>query len=179
MIRHPAAFVASMKRLNWTFHPSRWALSQPLFIRDYLSPLEDELKQLNDLEHDIIDYTSLMWKVIYFVVLKYKEVYQDWTYLRHEDISLDPLGQFKKLYARLGLDFTYAVRKQIDEHSNASNPSYSEGVEKLLKLNSKNVISHWKTALSAQEVKRIKKRVGEVSKYYYSDSDWDMDSISG
>jgi len=178
MIRHPAAFVASMKRLNWTFHPERWALSQPLLIRDYLSPLEDEIKRLNDSDHDIIDYTSLMWKILYFVVLKYKEVYKDWTYLRHEDLSLDPLGQFKKLYGRLGLDFTDEVRKKIDEYSNTSNPSHSDGVEKLLKLNSKKVISNWKNALSAQEVKRIKEIVGDVSKYYYSDSDWEMDDIS-
>ena len=119
-----------------------------------------------------------MWKIIFFVVLKYKEVYQDWTYLRHEDISLDPLGQFKKLYERLGLDFTDEVQEKIVEYSSESNPSHSTGVDKLLKLNSKKVISHWKNALSAQEVQRIKEIVGEVSQFYYSDSDWEMDSIS-
>ena len=90
----------------------------------------------------------------------------------------DPLVQFKRLCKRLGLDFTDEVQEQIDEHSNASNPSHSKGADKLLKLNSKKVISHWKNVLSAQEVKRIKERVGEVSKYYYSDSDWEMDDIS-
>ena len=73
MIRHPAAFVASMKRLNWTFRPSKWVLSQPLLIRDYLSPFEEEIKQLNESENDIIDRTALMWKIIYFVVLMYQE----------------------------------------------------------------------------------------------------------
>ena len=53
-----------------------------------------------------------------------------------------------------------------------------EVAEKLLKLNSKKVISQWKNALSAQEVRRIKERVEEVSKYFYSDSDWEMDDIS-
>ena len=178
MIRHPAAFVASMKRLNWGFDPSRWALSQPLLLRDYLSPLEEELKILRDSKSDIIDQTALFWKVLYFVVLKYRELYQDWIYLRHEDISLDPLVQFKRLCERLGLDFTDEVQEQIDEHSNASNPSHARGADKLLKLNSKKVISHWKSILSSQEVNRIKEIVGEVSKFYYSDSDWEIDDNS-
>ena len=178
MIRHPAAFVASMKRLNWGCDPWRWALSQPLLLRDYISPLKEEIKILRDSKSDIIDQTALFWKVIYFVVLKYKEAYQDWIFLRHEDISLDPLVEFKNLYGRLGLDFTDEVQEQIAEHSNASNPSHAKGAEKLLKLNSKKVISQWKNALSAQEVRRIKERVEEVSRQFYSDSDWEMDDIS-
>jgi len=178
MIRHPAAFVASMKRLNWGFDPSRWALSQPLLLRDYLSPFEEELKILRDSKSDIIDQTALLWKVLYFIVLKYKKVYKDWIYLRHEDVSLDPLVEFERLYERFGLDFTDEVQEQIAEHSNASNPSHARGTDKLLKLNSKKVISQWKNALSAQEVRRIKERVEEVSKYFYSDSDWEMDDIS-
>ena len=178
MIRHPAAFVASMKRLNWGFDPSRWALSQPLLIRDYLSPFEEELRILRDSKSDIIDQTALFWKVLYFVVLKYKEKYQDWIYLRHEDVSLNPLVEFKRLYQRLGLDFSDEVQEQIAVYSNASNPSHARGTDKLLKLNSKKVISHWKKALSAQEVRRIKERVEEVSKYFYSDSDWEIDNIS-
>jgi hypothetical protein len=45
-------------------------------------------------------------------------------------------------------------------------------------LNSKKVISHWKSVLSAGEIKRIRQRVGEVSKHFYADSDWEMDDIS-
>jgi len=178
MIRHPAAVVASMKRLNWGFDPSKWALSQRLLLRDYLSPLEDELKLLRDSKPDIIDQTALFWKVLYFVVLKYKKEFPEWIYLRHEDLSREPLSNFEQLFKTLGLEFTDEVQEQIVEYSSESNPSHSTGVDKLLKLNSKKVISQWKNALSAQEVKRIKERVGEVSKYYYSDSDWEMGGIS-
>ena len=174
MIRHPAAFVYSMKRLNWDFDPSRWALSQPLLLRDYLSPLEDELKLLKESKSDIIDQTALMWKVMYFVVLKYKQEYPGWIFLRHEDLSRNPLDQFKKLFGMLDLDFTDEVRERIVEYSNESNPSHSRGAEKLIKLNSKKVVSHWKNIMSAQEVKRIKEIVGEVSKFYYSDRDWEI-----
>lgn len=175
MIRHPAAFVSSMKRLRWGFNPSKWALSQPLLLRDYLSPFEDELKHLRDSKSDIIEQTALMWKVMYFVVSKYKEEYPDWIFVRHEDLSYDPLVQFEMLFKKLGLDFTDKVQERIVEYSNESNPSHSKGVDKLLKLNSKKAISHWKGVLSAHEVKRIKDIVGEVSKHYYADSDWAVD----
>jgi hypothetical protein len=178
MIRHPAAFVSSMKRLNWGFDPSRWALSQPSLLKDHLVPLEEEIKILRDSKSDIIDQTALFWKVLYFVVLKYKEIYRDWIYLRHEDISLNPLVEFQRLFEKLGLDFTNKVQEEIVEYSSESNPSHSTGVDKLLKLNSKKIISHWKSVLSSQEKKRIKEIVGEVSKFYYSDSDWEMDDIT-
>ena len=178
MIRHPAAFVASMKRLNWGFDPSRWALSQRLLLRDYLSPMEDELKVLRDSKSDIIDQTALLWKVLYFVVLKYKKEYPEWTYLRHEDLSRDPLSSFEQLFKTLGLEFTDEVQERIDEYSNESNPSHATGDDKLLKLNSKKVISYWKKMLSDQEVMRIKEIVGEVSESFYSDSDWTLDDMS-
>ena len=178
MIRHPAAFVASMKRLNWGFYPSRWALSQSLLLRDFLSPFEDELKLLRDSKSDIIDQTALLWKVMYFVVLKYQKKYQNWIYLRHEDISLDPLVQFDTLFKTLGLNFTNELQERIVEYSNESNPAHSKGAEKLIKLNSKKTVSNWKNLLSGQEIKRIKKIVNEVSKFYYSDREWELDDIS-
>ena len=179
MIRHPAAFVASMRRLNWGFDPSRWALSQPLLLRDFLSPFEDELKILRDSKTDIIDQTALMWKVMYFVVLKYKKEYPDWIYLKHEDISRDPQVQFDVLFRKLGLNFTNELHERILEYSNESNPSHSRGAEKLIKLNSKKTVSNWKNVLSAQEINRIKEIVKEVSKFFYSDKDWELENISG
>ncbi len=101
---------------------------------------------------------------------------QDMALLRHEDLSRNPFDQFEKLFRSLDLNFTDEVRERIFDYSNESNPPHSRGVEKLIKLNSKKVMSHWKNVLSAQEVKRIKNIVGEVSKYYYSDSDWELDS---
>lgn len=176
MIRHPAAFVASMKRLNWGFDPTRWALKQKLLLRDYLSPLEEELRGLNEAGADIIDQAALLWKTAYLVVSKYKQQYPQWIYLRHEDISRDPISHYQILFDRLGLDFTDSVRERIREHSDESNPSHSSGIDKLTKLNSKNVISRWKQILSAQEIARIRRIAGEVSELFYSQSDWEPDN---
>ena len=177
MIRHPAAFVASMKRLAWGFRPERWALSQKLLLRDYLSPLEDELKRLRDSETDIIDQAALLWKTAYFVVTRYKRAHPDWIYLKHEDLSRDPIATYENVFSRLGLDFTDEVRDRIVEHSNETNPSHATGTDKLLKLNSKKVISQWKNALSPQDIMRTKAIVEDVSSSFYSDRDWELDAI--
>lgn len=172
MVRHPAAFVLSMKRLNWSFHPSRWVFSQPQLVRDFLSPIEDEIKYMTKTSADIVERTALMWKVIYYVVLKYKELHPDWIYIRHEDISLDPLSYFKSVFQDLGLEFTGKVQQYIVESSNESNPTHSKGKEKLIKLNSKKNVSYWKDILPKKDVTRIKKIVLDVSKYFYSDNSW-------
>jgi hypothetical protein len=173
MIRHPAAVVASMKRLNWSFEPSNWALSQPLLLRDYLSPYEEELKEISKTNADIIDRIALLWKIIYFIVLKYKEEYPAWHYVRHEDLARDPLMEFEDLYRSLDLDFTDDARRKIDEYCSARNPTQASGTNRELKLFSSATISNWKKMLSVSEIERIKKRVKDVSRYYYTDSDWE------
>lgn len=176
MIRHPAAVVASMRRLNWTFEPRNWALSQPQLLRDYLSPFEAELKDVVASNADIIDRTAIMWKIIYFVVRKYQAQYPDWLYLRHEDIAKNPLPQFAELYRKLGLDFSDHVKGKIDEFTNASNPPHSKENSREIKLNSKKVVGYWKHLLSTDEIRRIRKKVEDVSRYFYRDEDWAIDT---
>ena len=176
MIRHPAAVVASMQRLNWSFDPKKWALSQPLLLRDYLSPFESEMKDILVSNADIIDRVALLWKIIYFVVARYQEKYPDWIYVRHEDIARDPVSHFEALYQRLGLNFSDQVKVEIDEFTSAKNPSHSEGRKKDIKLSSRNNIGHWKHVLSTEDVGRIRKRVDEVARFFYSDPDWELDN---
>ena len=172
MIRHPAAFVASMKRLNWPFRPSRWALSQPNLMKDYLYPFEDQLKELQAQKQDIIAQSVLMWNVIHHVILRYKEEHADWIFLRHEDISLDPIKHFQRLYKKLGLEFNEDVSAAIQSYSQDSNPDQASGKEITIRLNSQANISSWKHRLSPSEIERIRPQVEAIAGNFYSDSDW-------
>lgn len=176
MIRHPAGVVASMKRLNWSFDPLNWALSQPLLLRDYLSPFKDEMIDIVESNADIIDRAALLWKIVYFVVTKYQKQYPDWLFLRHEDAAIKPLRTFEKLYWKFGLNFSDDVKVKIHEFTNEGNPSHNVGQNRSIVLNSKKVIEYWKNALSADEILRIRKRVEEVSQRFYRDEDWDFDT---
>ena len=172
MIRHPAAFVASMKRLGWSAFPENWALSQQLLMRDYLSPFEAQIRSLQSGEHDLIERTSLAWKLCHHVILQYQTKHRDWVFLRHEDISRHPSDSFRGLYQRMGLTFSDGIKRAIEEHTNGSNPESASKDEKVFRLNSQANISAWKGRLSGQEIERIREYVGEVAERFYGDDDW-------
>jgi hypothetical protein len=172
MIRHPAAFVASMKRFNWPFRPSRWALSQKTLMKDYLYPFEEQLQELEKGDHDIIAQSILMWKVIHSIILIYQQKHKDWIFLRHEDISLDPVQHFRQLYAGFGLDFTDSIEKRIRDHSQDTNPNQASGKQMTIRLNSKANILSWQQRLSTSELSRIKLEVEDIAKLFYSDNEW-------
>ena len=176
MTRHPAAFVASMKRLGWGSRPEIWALQQKLLMRDYLGPYEDEIRSLQSGDHSIIERASLAWKLHYHVINLYQENHKDWVYLRHEDISRDPVNTFEALYAGAGLSFTPDIRHTIENYCNASNPSSATAKEKPIKLNSKATISNWKSQLTPVEIDYIREHVEDVSKHFYSDADWELNT---
>ena len=51
------------------------------------------------------------------MILKYKEKYDDWLFIRHEDLSKDPIYGFKQIFGKLGLKFSEYEAKVINEHS--------------------------------------------------------------
>jgi len=172
MSRHPAAFVASIKRLGWGTHPENWALPQKFLMRDYLAPYEKEISALQSGNHDIIERASLAWKLHHHVIHLYKTKHNDWKFIRHEDISRDPVNGFKDLFSWTKLPFTPEIKQQINEHSGKSNPSNATAKEKPIKLNSQANISNWKSQLTPAEIEQIRKNVEDVSKYFYTDKDW-------
>lgn len=176
MSRHPAAFVASMKRLGWGSRPEWWALQQKYLMRDYLGPFENEIKALAIGEHNVIERASLAWKLHYHVIKAYQQNHDDWIFLRHEDISRDPINSFEKLYAGAGIPFTADIRKSIEVYCDASNPSKATAQEKPIKLNSKATISNWKNQLTPAEIDFIREHVEDISKHFYTDADWELDS---
>jgi hypothetical protein len=173
MIRHPAAFVSSMKDRNWGFYPSRWALPQPLLMRDLLGSFEKQMIELEQEHRDIVDQTALLWKILNYVVLEYKKQNTDWTFLRHEDIAMNPIAGFRNLYDKLGLIFSDDIRQAIYESSKDTNPAEGTGSVHFVQRNSRATVSSWKRTLTASEIQRIRMQVEEVSSNFYLESDWD------
>lgn len=176
LIRHPAAFASSWKRLNWTHEFSHF-LRQPLLMRDYLYPFEEQIKEYarKEHDHDIVNQAILLWNIIYSAVRKYQESHKDWVFLRHEDISRDPLGQFRDLFQRLDLDFSARVRRVIQESSSPSNPVEAppgRSTQKHIKRDSKANIWNWKKRLTETEIERIREQVEDIAKAFYSETDW-------
>jgi len=170
LIRHPAAFVSSLKRLNWTF-PFSHFLEQPLLMRDYLYPFKEEIKKYAIEEHDIIDQATLLWKIIHYVIAKFKTNHKDWIFVRHEDISKDPLVEFQNIFEKLNLQFSNYVKNIIKKYTNSTNPVDPSNPSSL-RRNSKQNIWNWKNRLNKEEIVRIRYKVKDISDLFYSDEEW-------
>lgn len=171
LIRHPAAFAGSLKVKNWT-HPFSHFLEQRLLMNDHLSQFEAEIKRFAEEPHDIVDQAALLWTLIHHMIKKYQKNHPDWIFVRHEDLSRDPLHGFQTLFSMLGLGFSHHLANVIKAHSSPSNSGYISRRTISLQRDSLANIWNWKTRLTKAEIERIKAQVGDTAKEFYSDADW-------
>lgn len=170
MIRHPAAFCSSLIIKNWKFDFHHF-LKQPLLMEKFLCKFEKEIREYAVNEKEVIDQAILLWNCIHHTINIYRENHPDWVFVRHEDISLDPIGQFRSIYNAFGLEFTHKVKRKILESSGAHNPAEQRAGKEYLR-NSKENIYNWKNRLSLNEIERIKIKTSEISTLFYSGDEW-------
>lgn len=80
----------------------------------------------------------------------------------HEDLSLNPKGEFKKIFEFIDLQFEEKADNYIRESTESKN----------FKRNSKENVKSWKQRLSEDEIEKIKEGTKEVSQKIYRDKDW-------
>ena len=171
-VRHPAAFVSSIKALNWP-HDFRSFASQPLLMEHILEPFAEEiLAYASDPPGDIVDRSILFWKCGYHVIGKYREAHPDWLFVRHEDLSRAPADRFRELFKHLGLDFGARTKDYVMEHTTAPERSGELQPAGKIKRNSLAQTTKWKSLLTAEEVERIRTRLEPWWRPFYSDEDW-------
>ena len=171
-VRHPAAFVSSLKRLNWPFQFGD-LLAQPLLMQDWLEPFRGEMVEAAKNSEDIIGQASLLWRMIYDVVSKYQQSHPQFHIVRHEDLSLRPLQEFQALYKAMGVPFTRKVAETIHKSTNPGNPTELplESIHSV-NLDSKMNIKNWQNRLKTEEIVRVRELTEEISQRFYDDQDW-------
>ena len=167
LIRHPAAFIASLKIKKWGFNFQNF-LDQPQLLNDHLDHFKREIIEYSESSHSIIDQGILLWRIINSVTLHYKEKHNDWRFIRHEDISLDPIKEYMDIFDFLEIDFTEKIKQTILNHTNLDD----NNKESLIMRNSKENILTWKERLTTKEIEHIKKNVNDIAQFFYSESDW-------
>lgn len=166
LVRHPAAFIASIKVKDWFFDFNN-LLKQEDLMRDYLSAYEASMK-IEQEKQDIISTGILLWSILYGFVIELQKRYKDnskWTFLKHEDLSLNPIGVFKQIFKEKNLRFTDTVLQELKLSS-------SSGKKELLRRDSKNNITSWKGRLTANEIEKIKEGTRPVWTRFYNENDW-------
>lgn len=170
LIRHPAAFVGSILKQGWD-HDFNDFLAQPLMMRDQLGPFQDEIRRYAEAPQPRLDQAILLWNLIHHQILRFRDDRSEWTYLRHEDLSREPVEGFRELYHRYGLTWTDEVRRTIEAHSGEGNPDITTDAASH-KRDSRAAIVAWKKRLTPEQVDRIRTRTEPIAKGFYGDADW-------
>jgi hypothetical protein len=159
LVRHPAGFASSLKRLGWTFD-FRDLTAQPELMQSYLAPFAPELRWRVDDPGDIVDQAILLWRVMYSVVARFRDEHPDWQVVRHEDLVRDPIDSYRALYETLGLTFTASVAARIVEPRDGDAAA------------GRGDVPSWKRWLPGDDVARIRGGVADVSAQFYTPDEW-------
>jgi len=170
MIRHPAAFCSSLKIKNWRFDFNQ-LLKQPLLMDRYLEKFAEEIHEHAEHKTNLLDQAILLWNCIHHTVNIYRKNHPEWLFVRHEDVSLDPVNQFKMIYDDFGLEFTRRVEKKIKASCGAHNPVEQEDGREFFR-DSKRNIYNWKERLTSDEIRRIKRKTSNIATLFYSQDEW-------
>lgn len=172
MVRHPAAFVSSIKKLNWGFDYERNWLAQELLMRDLLGPWAESFRGYRG-EVDLVGEGIVMWNAMYDVVRGYRERHPEWHFVKHDDLAADPVAGFRDLYGRLGLRWDERARAEVERSTNETNvkevPAWRR---RAINRDSKAARRTWTQRLTPDEVARVRREVAGVAASFYDEEEW-------
>ncbi|HSS80517.1 MAG TPA: sulfotransferase [Gaiellaceae bacterium] len=169
LVRHPAAFAASLKRLGWKH--SFATFIQDGRVPEVVRPYEAEIREQAERPGEILAQAALLWRLLYNAVDGYRERHPNWAFVRHEDASLDAAGTFERLYERLGLELTPSARAEIKRASASENPAELT-TPHAVELDSAASLGRWRGDLTDEEIETLRERTRDVWPRFYSDEAW-------
>lgn len=164
LIRHPAAFVSSYKRLGWA--PQLRALrAQPELASRYFS----DPGLLDETGDPIVDAARL-WTALYTVLGDQIDRNPDWIVVRHEDLNAAPVATFEQLYGRLGLPWSPRVGRRIVAMTQGSNRSEAKASKvQDFRRDSGSLLGLRLAGLSVEEHGAVVRTVAPVALRWYPD----------
>ncbi len=174
LFRHPAAYINSMKRMKWGFNFD-WLARQEGLMEGILSAFREDILKLAPREFMpfSIETQALVWNIFTSVMLHYRERHKQWLFRRHEELSLAPLEEFKKIYDELGLEFNPPIIEKIKKFTGAANTAEARaGKMHTLKRDSRSNITLWKKQLERNEIDQIRKLTASVAGELYGEETW-------
>ena len=169
-IRHPAAFVESLMRLDWQFDFSNLN-NQDKLVETFFPEYGHKLDEFSNGNPGILESAVFQWILYHHVISTYRENHKDWIFVRHEDLSRDPIGEFRKLFEVLGIKFSSEIQQHIEDNSSSSNPVETI-TPHIIKRDSKATVMKWKHSLSSEQISYIRDHIEACAFDFYSDDDW-------
>lgn len=173
LVRHPAAFAGSLKRLGWEFDFRDFA-RQPTLMEGPLRRFADDVERAAAHPPDIIDQAVLVWRCVNHVVAGYAEARPEWSVERYEDLASDPVNGARRLYARLGLPWDGATAGRVARLSSGDNPAeVALGRTRDVQRDSASAMWTWTHRLDPDEIERVRRGTADVAARFYGAADWD------
>ena len=169
IVRHPIPILTSMRRVG-TDHDLTDLISQPRLYQKYLKPIlgKTDINRLPLLERQ-----ALLWTSLNLVLSDFVRNNPDFIVLRHKDIASKPFENFKRLYSRLGLEYTDTVDRRIQQLTDRRNIIRVEnGVMHVLKRNSRGLITRRYPSFTAAEERLIHSLTDDVVKLFFPTTSW-------
>lgn len=180
LVRHPAAFVASCLRMGWTYGFRR-VLNNPSQVQRLSSRTLDLMQRAEGVGRTdragMVYRNAVCWLMTHEYIGALEDDYgdrPDWTFQRHEDLSLDPVSGFGELFEFAGLEFTDACRKTIEHETTGRKASPAGDKQHSFVRDSRSVVHVWKSKLSDSEVATIQEVTAPVAGRWYPSSSWDQ-----
>lgn len=175
VIRHPAAFVASLIAAGWTRFPFRVLGDQERLMAERLAPFRDEIAAAARVHPAPLEVGILLWRAMHHHIGLLRRDHPDWIFVRHEDLSQDPVPGFRDVYARLGLPFGPDVAARIETMSGGDGGLAALsifGTRRRTVRDSRAAASYFRKRLSEAEIARIRDAAEDVWPAFYGPEDW-------
>ncbi len=175
IVRHPGAYVHSIRRLGWPMCVEEFA-NQPLLMETLPEYLQNEILERISVRRRpkgyVLEDASLCWKVFHQVVHQYMEDHRDWLLVRHEDLSIDYIPGFRDLYKKLGLTWTSEIENRIDYYCNSKNKVVQGDVCHEFVQDSASLTRLWKNNMKSTEKDVIRRITEPVAGLFYDHDSW-------
>lgn len=174
LVRHPAAFASSIKRLGWRLDV-RWLLQQDGLMAGHLSPFRAQLEA--DAELDLIDHAALVWNVLNSVTARYEREHPNWAVLPYENLANSPAPGFRSLFHHLGLTWGHSVEGAIRERTSDANTAEVAADRRGGTVrDSRRAIWTWQHRLSNEEIGRVRAATWPLAQRWYASEGWWQDA---
>lgn len=167
MIRHPLSFVGSLKKAGWTFGFEN-LYDQKELMRNVLFPFEEEIWRACSRPWDLAEGGGLLWNILHFVILGYREQYPSWAFVRYEDLAREPVAGFRDLYEVLNLHMSEEIEAEIKTYTSHDNPA-DPAMTEYRPRDARKGLENWKQRLSPEEAQKVREKTRDLAASFYGD----------
>ena len=174
LVREPVSLAGSWYRLGWKFD-FQDLLGQPLLQRDLLGPYEPEMQALVG-STDRLAQIALLWRVTYDAVNRLRGDVPRLRVVRYEDLSREPVEQFRLLYETFGLTWTPRIAERVaaatsgtgrTDRSHAWTLRYGLSRTAFRPMDSRAALRSYETRLTPAEISRVRALTADVAERIY------------